>query len=111
VEEPLTPYVQWELHWLQMRAECGHRIRVVPARDISAAERASLLPELTLLGERTLYRVLYTEAGATEGAVCFTDPDIVAPWAAYLRSTYAAAEEMTSYFHRAVAHLPPPPAA
>ncbi|MFJ2953853.1 DUF6879 family protein [Streptomyces sp. NPDC087270] len=111
VEEPLTPYVQWELHWLQMRAEYGHRIRVVSSGDIVGAESAVPLPELTLLDDRTLYRVLYTEAGATEGAVRFTDAAIVTPWAAYLRSLYAAAEDMTSYFHRAVAPLPPPPAA
>jgi hypothetical protein len=111
VEEPLTPYMQWELHWLAMRAECGHRIRVVPAEVLVGSERTNPLPELTLLDDRVLYRVLYTDAGATEGAIRFTEPDVVLPWAAYLRTVWDAAEEMTAYFTRAVAHLPPPPAA
>jgi hypothetical protein len=112
VEEPLTPYVQWELHWLRMRAECGHRTRVILAKEVAGSEpNGRLLPELTLLNDDALYRVLYTPAGATEGAVRFTDPDVVGPWAAYLRDVYAAGEDITSYFERAVARLSPPPAA
>ncbi|MDW4911742.1 hypothetical protein RB628_42245, partial [Streptomyces sp. ADMS] len=38
VEEPLTPYVQWELHWLRLSAECGHSVRVLPASAVAAAE-------------------------------------------------------------------------
>nr|WP_236061992.1 DUF6879 family protein [Actinacidiphila acididurans] len=38
VEEPLTPYLQWELHSLRQRALCGHRIRVVLAEALSRAE-------------------------------------------------------------------------
>jgi hypothetical protein len=111
IEEPLTPYLQWELHALRQRALCGHRIRVVDAGELAAAETDGLLPELTILDERTLYRVLYNEAGAAEGAMRFTDPDVVRPWVAFIRDAYTAGEEITSYFDRAVAHLPPPQAA
>lgn len=111
VEEPLTPYVQWELRLLSVRAEYGHRIRVLPAEALAASEADGLLPELTLLGGRTLYHVLYTPAGVPDGAVRYTDPDIVNPWVRYLRAAYAAGEDIADYFDRAVAHLPPPPAA
>ncbi|MFL4907582.1 DUF6879 family protein [Streptomyces sp. MMS24-I2-30] len=111
VEEPLTPYVQWELHWLRLSAECGHSIRVLPAVAVAAAEGDGLLPELNLLDGRVLYRVLYTDAGQPDGAICFSDPSLVGAWLEYLRELYAAAEGVQAYFARAVADLPPPPAA
>ncbi|WP_225850270.1 DUF6879 family protein [Streptomyces sp. HPF1205] len=111
VEEPLTPYVQWELHWLHMRAQAGHPTRVLPAKDVAAAEADRLLPEIVVLDDRTLYEILYTAAGAYESTRRFTDPEIVGPWAAYVRKVYATAEDIGTYFERAVAPLPPPPAA
>ncbi|MFM9706474.1 DUF6879 family protein [Streptomyces galilaeus] len=111
VEEPLTPYVQWELHWLRLSAECGHSVRVLPASAVAAAESDALLPELNLLDSRVLYRVLYTADGQPDGAIRFTDPNTVRKWAEHLRELYAAAEDVQAYFGRAVADLPPPPAA
>jgi hypothetical protein len=111
VEEPLTPYVQWELHSLRMSAECGHLIRVIPATAVTSSETHGLLPELTVLNDRVLYRVLYDEAGRPDGAVRYTDTGIVSRWSAYVREVYAAGEDLLSYFDRAVAHLPPPPPA
>ncbi|WP_435137455.1 DUF6879 family protein [Actinacidiphila sp. bgisy144] len=111
VEEPLTPYVQWELNWLRLTAECGHSVRVLPAAAVAAAEADTPLPELNLLDGRVLYRVLYTDAGRPDGAVRFTDPDLVRNWAEYLAELYEAAEDVQTYFDRAVADLPPPPAA
>jgi hypothetical protein len=112
VEQPLTPYVQWELHWLRMRAEVGNSTRVLPADAVAAAEEEQgLLPELVVLGGRTLYRVLYSAAGVPAGATRWTDPDVVGPWDAYIRDAYAQGEDVLSYFDRVVAPLPPPPAA
>ncbi|WP_435178813.1 DUF6879 family protein [Actinacidiphila sp. bgisy145] len=111
VEEPLTPYVQWELNWLRLTAECGHSVRVLPAAAVAAAEADAPLPELNLLDGRVLYQVLYTDAGRPDGAVRFTDPDLVRNWAEYLAELYGAAEDVQAYFDRAVADLPPPPAA
>ncbi|WP_328915658.1 MULTISPECIES: DUF6879 family protein [unclassified Streptomyces] len=108
VEEPLTPYVQWELHSLRQQAQYGQRVRVLPSSAIAAAESDGLLPELTILDERTLYRVLYTDAGVPDGAIRYTDPAVVGPWAVYIRELYAAGEDVESYFHRVVAPLPPP---
>src|SRR2546421_2872406 len=39
VEQPLTPYLQWELHLLRVRAECGEQVRVIGPEHISAYER------------------------------------------------------------------------
>ncbi|MFE2185019.1 DUF6879 family protein [Streptomyces sp. NPDC059455] len=111
VEEPLTPYMQWELHSLHVRAEVGHPIRVLPAKEVVAAEADRLLPEIVILDNLTLYEILYTETGVFESARRFTDPEIVKPWVAYVKQGYAIAEDIRSYFERAVVHLPPPPAA
>ncbi|MFE7313882.1 DUF6879 family protein [Streptomyces sp. NPDC057555] len=111
VVEPLSPYVQWELHSLRISAEYGERVRVLPAEAVAAAEVEGLLPELTIQDGKVLFQVLYTDAGVPDGAIRFTDPDVVGPWTAYVRSAYAAAEDIASYFDRVVAPLPPPPAA
>ncbi|MDX3854443.1 DUF6879 family protein [Streptomyces sp. AK02-01A] len=111
VENPLTPYVQWELHSLRISAEHGERVRILPAEAVATAENDGPLPELTIQDDKVLFHVLYTDTGVPDGAIRFTDPAVVEPWTAYLRATYAAAEDIATYFERAVAPLPPPPAA
>jgi hypothetical protein len=111
VEEPLTPYMQWELHSLHVRAQVGHPVRVLPAKEVAADETDGLLPEIVVLDNRTLYEILYTEAGAYESSRRYTDPEIIEPWVAYISRAYDVAEDIQDYFARAVAHLPAPPAA
>jgi len=108
VEEPLTPYLQWELHSQRQRAEYGERIHVVDAAHVRAAETAAPLPEVVILGGSHLYTVVYSASGAPEGAVRFTDPALVRPWEVFLRRLYAEGEDVRSYFDRKVASLRPP---
>ncbi|MEC3995495.1 hypothetical protein VSR01_18960 [Actinacidiphila sp. DG2A-62] len=109
VEEPLTPYIQWELHSHRNRVRyAGEKIRVLAAGAISRAESAGQLPELTILGAAAMFRVVYTDAGVPDGAVRFTDRATVDSWTAYLRGLYLAAEDLDAYFDRDVAPLPPP---
>ena len=103
VEEPLSACMQWQLHSLRQRDECGVRVRIVTAKKLRNAERAAELPELVLLGGHTLYRVCYTDTGASDGAVRFTDPEVVASWEAYLKRLNEAAEDVQTYFTREVA--------
>ncbi|MFE9643746.1 DUF6879 family protein [Streptomyces sp. NPDC006365] len=108
VEQPLTPYVQWELHSHRQRAEYGERIRVVSAEQVAAAEREHLLPEVVVLGHDTLFQVLYSPSGATVGAVRYTDRELIDSWESYIRKLYTAGDDVREYFEREVAHLPPP---
>ncbi|WP_329381343.1 DUF6879 family protein [Streptomyces sp. NBC_01716] len=108
VEEPPTPYLQWELHSLRQQARFGTRVRVVSAESVAAVERSQPLPELVVLGGRTLFNVLYSEAGHPQGAIRFTEPDVVAEWEHYIKSLYESGEEIASYFERVVARLPAP---
>jgi hypothetical protein len=108
VERPLSPYVQWQLHSLRLRAECGESVRVMDAEKLGAAEARGLLPELVVLGGRTLYQVRYTEAGVPDGAIRYTDPGLVRDWERYLKRLHETGEDIQSYFTRQVAPLPPP---
>lgn len=108
VEDPLTPYMQWELHALRMQAECGRKLRVVDADVIRDIEGNEQLPEIVVLGDQALYDVIYSDAGEVEGAVRFTQPELVRQWAHFIEEIYSSAEDMISYFDRHVAQLPPP---
>ncbi|MCQ8191497.1 DUF6879 family protein [Streptomyces rugosispiralis] len=89
-------------------AEYGQRIRIVSAAQVAASEVAGPLPEVVVLGGRTLFQDLYTEAGVANGAIRYTDRDLVERWENYIKALYAGGEEVISYFDREVAHLDPP---
>jgi hypothetical protein len=108
VEEPLTPYLQWELHALRIQAEHGARIRVVPADRVTPLEPRGLLPEVVVVGDEVLYEVIYTETGVPDGAVRFTDAQLIRNWQRFMKHLYADGEDVVSYVDRYVAHLPAP---
>ncbi|AQA12304.1 DUF6879 family protein [Streptomyces malaysiensis] len=108
VEEPIAQYLQWELHLLRLRAECGEKIRVVGPEQIADLERFEPLPELLTLGDHTTYRIRYTDEGILDGAVRFMDDATTARCRELTRDLYDAGEDLAPYFARAVAPLPPP---
>lgn len=108
VAEPLTPYMQWQLHWLRLGAECGEPVRVVRPEQVATAEVAGPLPEVVVLGGRTLYEVRYTDEGLPDGAVRHLDAVTVERWERYLGGLYEIGEDIAAYFERAVAPLSPP---
>jgi hypothetical protein len=108
VEQPISPYLQWELHSLKMRAECGELIRVVPVDLVRGLEADGELPELITLGPSILYEILYTDDGEPAGGVKITDPRVVAHVEEISRYLYEAGEDLATFFEREVAPLPPP---
>jgi hypothetical protein len=110
VEKPIIPYVQWELNVFRVRTECGEQIRVVGPEAIRELEREEPLPELINLGSRTLYEICYDEQGVADGAVRYTDSELVARYRNVVRRLYEGGEEFRVFFDREVSHLPPPPA-
>ncbi|MFD7508966.1 DUF6879 family protein [Streptomyces sp. NPDC059853] len=108
VEQPLTPYVRWELHALALGAEYGTPVRVIDARTVRDLEHDGLLPEIVVLGDGTLYLIHYTAAGAFDHATRFTDPRLAGPWEQLIRRLFAEGEDVFSYLDREVAPLPPP---
>jgi len=109
VEPEISPYVQWEMHCLRVRAECGESIRVVPAARLADVEAVvGPIPELVSLCGRTLYLTRYDAAGRPDGAKRFTEPGIVAAYETLASALYESGEDVQVYFGREVAPLPPP---
>ncbi|MFD3486001.1 DUF6879 family protein [Streptomyces sp. NPDC058665] len=108
VEEPLTPYLHWELHALRVQGAGGMPVRVVGAEKVRSLEIAEQLPEVVSLGGQVLYEVLYTESGVLDGAVRFQEPGLIGNWEAFIRGLYEEGEDIVSYVDRRVAHLPAP---
>lgn len=108
VGQPIGPYLQWELHLLRLRAECGERIRVVTEDPVRGFEVGGCLPEIVTLGRQRLYHVLYDDSGVLAGAVRVTDPPAVARATDLTQLLYEQGEDLITFFDRLVAPLPPP---
>lgn len=108
VEEPLTAYMQWELHALRVQGESGMPVRVIRAERVALLERGRPLPEVVTLGGQVLYEVLYTEEGLLHGGVRHTDAGLIGRWEEFIAQLYEEGEEIASYVDRYVSHLPAP---
>jgi hypothetical protein len=108
VEFPVTAYLQWELHALNIRAECGENIRVVGPGSVASCEADGILPELIFMGTSAMYEVLYDETGVLAGGRKFVDPELVKGCLVDVQALYGQGEDLRSFFAREVAALPPP---
>jgi hypothetical protein len=108
VEFPITPYVQWELHALKIRAECGENIRIISPGAIGQYETGAPVPELIFMGKLAMYEVVYDEFGVLRGARKFLDSKLIEGCLADVQSLYGLGEELGTFFEREVAPLPPP---
>ncbi|MER6379921.1 DUF6879 family protein [Streptomyces sp. NPDC001127] len=108
VEQPLTPYLQWELHLLRVRAECGELIRVIGPQHVATYEGRGPVPELVTLNDDTVYEILYNGEGVLEGAERYLDARTRDRVAARVEELYVLGEDIGTFFDREVAHLKPP---
>jgi hypothetical protein len=108
VETPIVPYLQWELHSLNLRAQCGEHIRVVGPEQIDQFEQREPLPEIVTLDGNAMYKIMYTDQGILDGAVQFTDPGIVGRCQGFIERLFDTGEDLATYFARNVAGLKPP---
>lgn len=110
VEFPVTPYVQWELHVLRLRADVGDRIRVLDARTITDVEQQRPVPEVVILGDVVMYEVQYDRDGNADGARRYADPALIAETTAGFEALYGQGEGFAEFFEREIVPLPPPAA-
>lgn len=108
VEEPLTAYMQWELHALRLRERCGAGVRVVGPEQVAPLEASGQLPEIYTLGTDVMYEAIYDERGILEAARRWTDRELILRIQQILAELYEAGEPLADYFDRKVASLPPP---
>lgn len=105
VETPLTPYLQWELHLLNLIGMCADEVRVVTPQLAGPPEA---LPEVVTLGAAPTYEIRYNAAGVLEGAVRFDDAALTSTCRGTITDLFEAGEDIATFFAREVAPLPPP---
>ncbi|MFE6837126.1 DUF6879 family protein [Streptomyces sp. NPDC057705] len=108
IEEPLSPYLQWELHLLRLKEKHGERTRVLPKENLPGGEKSGLLPEVVVLGELVMYEIIYDDDGNLAGGIKFTDASVIEKCREFIQGLHAAGEQLRSFFGRRVAPLPPP---
>lgn len=108
VEEPISPYVQWEMQFFRLLAEAGQELRVLPAAQLRAWETDRPVPELAVLGDRVLYQVMYDRSGTPCGARRIDDPRVIRACLAELALLFDRAEPLLRFFDREIAPLPAP---
>ncbi|MBF8191902.1 hypothetical protein ITP53_40735 [Nonomuraea sp. K274] len=108
VEQPVTPYLQWEMHVLALRVASAEQVRVVDARDISDLEVGRRLPELVVLGTSVMYEVTYDSSGTHSGARRIDDPEVIDLCRGELDKMFTAAEDFRPYYEREIVPLPAP---
>ncbi|MEH0985455.1 DUF6879 family protein [Micromonospora sp. CPCC 205556] len=108
VQEPLTPYLRWELHVLRLRHEYGGLTRVVTPDQVAASELGGPLPEIYTLGTDVMYEAVYDADGVLEAARRWRNPDVVMRCQEFIESLYDGGEPLDEFFARAVAPLEPP---
>jgi len=109
VEKPLSDYMQWELHALRVRDQCGGTIRVIGADQVARFENDGPLPEIYTLGSQVMYQAVYDEQGVLESARKFVDPDLILRSRKFIEGLYNDGEPLGGWFDAHVATLPPPP--
>jgi hypothetical protein len=111
VEEPLTPYLQWELHLLNLRNQVtGGTIRVLPAMFIAADEHAygSTFPEICTMDDTAMYLHQYDTHGVQDHNLRYTDTKTVQTWHDYTERLWSNGWPLADYFDNYVRHLPAP---
>jgi hypothetical protein len=108
VEEPITEYLQWELHMLRARDAHGGSVRVVGPKVVAEWETADPLPEIYTLGGEVMYEAVYDETGTLYSARKFTNHELILRCQKLIADIYTRGEPLQSYFDRCVANLPAP---
>ncbi|MFJ4909720.1 DUF6879 family protein [Streptomyces sp. NPDC093249] len=108
VEEPVSPYLQWELHLLRLKAEYGEDTRVLLGDGIGRYEAGRPLAEIIVLGSSVMYEIVYDDEGRLAGGIRFDDPGEVSRCRGAIQEMHRSGEPLADYFARRVAPLPPP---
>jgi hypothetical protein len=108
VEQPITAYLQWELHALRLRDELGGRVRIVRSEQVEKFETKGPLPEISTLGLDIMYQAMYDDDGTFNGAFKFVDKDLIARCQKFIENLYLEGEDLVSFFNREIALLEPP---
>ncbi|WP_031231239.1 DUF6879 family protein [Streptomyces niveus] len=108
VDEPVTPYLQWELHLLRLKEQYGEDTRIAKASDLCSLEAGTQLPEIAIIGSSALYEIVYDDDGKLAGGIRYTDDGLISECRRIIRAIHGSGEQLETFFKRRVASLPPP---
>jgi hypothetical protein len=108
VEMPITAYLQWELHALRVRDQCGGSVRIIGSEQITEFEHNAALPEIYTLGATVMYQAIYDDDGVLESVRRFAGRDLVVRCQRFIQDLYEAGQQLEPFFANYVATLPPP---
>ncbi|WP_042432148.1 DUF6879 family protein [Streptacidiphilus anmyonensis] len=108
VVEPVSPYVQWELHVLRAKDQRGEHVAVLTVDRAAALVGAGPLPDLVVLGDEAVYEVHYTAAGVPDGATRYREDEVIRRARDFVRLLHRAGEGLAAYFPREIAGLGAP---
>ena len=108
VERPITPYLQWEVHLLRLRAWCGDKIRIRDLGSVEPFEEHGILPELVVLGDQVMYEILYDDDGLVGGGIRYTEVELIRQCRDFIQDLYADGVDVREFFRDEVEPLPPP---
>ncbi|MEU6211770.1 DUF6879 family protein [Streptomyces sp. NPDC047023] len=108
VEEPISPYLQWELHLLHLKSQCGEDTRVLVNDEFLRHEAQGRLPEVVILGSSVMYEVLYDDAGELAGGIRFDAPQGIIRCRRAIQEMHRSGEPLDAFFRHHVASLSPP---
>ena len=108
VEQPIIPYLQWELQVLRMRDQYGGSVRIVTAEQVADFEHDAPLPEIYTHGTTVMYQAVYDDDGVLESARRFGDRDLVVRCQRFIQDLYEIGQPLGPFFAEHVAVLPPP---
>ena len=106
INTPLTPYLQWELHYLNLRHQTGGPIHIYPAHLLDPLEHyGPVLPDLNICAPQAMYIPGYDHNGVLEHATKY-------PWSGaitrFVEDLYQLGQPIDEFFNTHIAHLPPP---
>lgn len=108
VEQPIIPYLQWELQILRMRDQYGGKVRIVTGEQVADFERGAPLPEIYTHGTTVMYQAIYDDESVLESARRFVDRDLVVRCQRFIQDLYEIGQPLETFFAEHVAALPPP---
>ncbi|MFI6883892.1 DUF6879 family protein [Streptosporangium canum] len=107
VQRPYTPYLQWELQFIRVRAEAGERIRVLDAGALGDGRDLCRLPELVILDSSVMYEVLYDDSGTLSGARKILDTGVIESCRREVAELFSRGEDLPAFLGRDQAVVPP----
>lgn len=108
VEQPVVPYLQWELHLLRAREKAGAMIRIVGPEAVAEFEPHRPMREFATLGSAALYEPVYDESGVLAAGRRFRDQALIDCCRSATKALYDQGEVLASFFEREIAPLPAP---